>query len=293
MIGCLGKLPAMSSGAFTRRAVLGAGLVVSLGAFRSGEGLFAPSAEPWERWTRGDPTSTRTVDHAQWGGFLAAYLVAGADGINRVAYGRVGADGRAALAAYLAGLAATDVDGLAPAERMAFWINLYNATTVRVVLDHYPIASIRDVDISPGLFADGPWDAQLLTIAGQALTLNDIEHRILRPLWRDARVHYALNCAALGCPNLASAAYTGAGLETMLAAGARAYVNHPRGVAIAGERVTVSRIYDWYIEDFGGDETGVIAHLVRHAEPDLAERLRAIGRLDGTAYDWALNDAGS
>ena len=283
----------MFASTLSRRAALGAGLVLSLGAFRSGEAVFAPSAEPWDRWTRHDPANARSVDHAAWNRFLARYVVAGADGINRVAYGRAGADDRAALGSYLAGLAGTDVDGLSRAEQMAFWINLYNATTIRVVLDHYPVASIRDIDISPGLFADGPWDAPLVTVSGEALTLNDIEHRILRPLWRDARVHYALNCAALGCPNLAPVAYTGATVEGMLELAARAFVSHPRGVTIAGDEVTVSRLYDWYIEDFGDSEAGVIDHLTHYAEPDLAGRLRAIGRLDGTTYDWALNDADS
>jgi hypothetical protein len=263
--------------------------VLALGAFRSGEGLFAPSAQPWDRWAAHDPASTVTVDHDAWDAFLGANVTAGADGINRLAYGRV-AD-RSVLDRYVEMLAGTAVDTLARSEQMAFWINLYNALTVRVVLDHLPVASIRDIDIATGLFGDGPWDARLITVAGEDLTLNDIEHRILRPLWRDARVHYAVNCAALGCPNLAATAYRGATAEAMLEDGARAYVNHPRGVTIEGGAVTVSRIYDWYIEDFGGDEAGVIAHLTRYAAPDLASRLAAIGRLADTVYDWALNDA--
>lgn len=273
-----------------RRAALGGGLVLALGAFRSGEGLLAPSAESWDRWNVHDPASTIEVDHGPWDAFLAAHLVAGEDGVNRVDYGR--AD-RAGLERTVALLAGTDVDALARPAQMAYWINLYNALTVRVVIDHHPVASIQDIDISPGLFASGPWDAPLVTVAGAELTLNDIEHRILRPLWRDPRVHYAVNCASIGCPNLAARAWRAATLDADLDAAARAYVNHPRGVAISGDKVTVSRIYDWFIEDFGGDEAGVIAHLSSHAEPELAARLAAIGRLDGTAYDWALNDAGA
>ncbi|MBM3583920.1 MAG: DUF547 domain-containing protein [Alphaproteobacteria bacterium] len=279
----------MPSSVIARRALLGSGLVLALGAFRSGEGLFAPSAEPWDRWATHNPDSTATVDHGPWDAFLDANLIVGADGINRIAYGRV--VDRATLDRYLDALADTAIDTLARSEQLVFWINLYNALTVRVVLDHYPVASIRDIDIATGLFGDGPWDARLIAVAGQDLTLNDIEHRILRPLWRDARVHYAVNCAALGCPNLAATAYRGATAEAMLKDGARTYINHPRGVAVNGEAVTVSRIYDWYIEDFGGDEAGVIAHLTRYAAPDMAGRLEAIGRLAGTAYDWALSDA--
>ncbi len=97
-------------------------------------------------------------------------------------------------------LAATSADRLRRAEQFPFWINLYNALTVKVVLDHYPVEIIRDIDISPGLFADGPWGKKLVTVEGEALSLDDIEHRILRPIWKDPRLHYVLNCAALGVP---------------------------------------------------------------------------------------------
>ena len=146
--------------------------------------------------------STVRVDHRRWGRFLAAYVRPGENGLNRVAYGSVTAEGRADLGAYLDSLAAVPVSTLSRPEQMAFWINLYNALTVRVVLDHYPVGSIREIDISPGLFSNGPWRAELTTVEGEPLSLDDIEHRILRPIWRDPRIHYALNCASLGCPNL-------------------------------------------------------------------------------------------
>ncbi len=129
----------------------------------------------------------------------------------------------------------------------------------------------------------------MITVAGQALTLNDIEHRILRPIWQDPRVHYALNCASIGCPDLAPRAYTGAGLDRALTLAATAYVNDPRGVTIRDGRVTVSRIYDWFIEDFGGSEQTVLAHLKSYADEKLAADLVRIGRIDDTAYDWQLN----
>ena len=99
-------------------------------------------------------------------------------------------------------LSGVAIGGYAPDEQRAFWINLYHALTVRVILSHYPVSGIREIDISPGLFARGPWDRKLIPVEGVELTLNDIEHRILRPIWRDPRVHYALNCASLGCPDL-------------------------------------------------------------------------------------------
>ncbi len=251
----------------------------------------APSAEAWPRWTAHDPTSTATVDNRPWDAFLRAYLVAGADGVRRVAYGGVTAEDRAALDAYVDGLAAVPVSDLNRPEQRAYWINLYNALTVKVVLDHYPVDSIRDIDISPGLFADGPWGRKLVSVEGTAISLDDIEHRILRPLWRDPRLHYVLNCASVGCPDLPSRAVTADGTETLLDAAARRYINHSRGARVDGGRLVVSSIYDWFMEDFGGDDSAVIAHLRRYADPPLLARLDGIESIADDAYDWALNDA--
>ncbi len=172
-------------------------------------------------------------------------------------------------------------------------MNLYNALTVRVVLDHYPVRSIRDIDISPGLFADGPWGAKLVTVEGQALSLDDIEHRILRPIWNDPRTHYALSCAAIGCPDLVPEAFTPENRDRLLTRGARAYVNNPRGVSIDAEgRIAASSLYDWYRTDFGADTRAVLEYLARLAEPPLAERLRKATDIDRYDYDWSLNDAG-
>jgi hypothetical protein len=262
-----------------------------LPAFGSGERLFAPRADLWDRWTAHDAGSTATIDHGAWDRFLAAYLSPGADGVARVDYAGVSAADKAALAGYIDQLAAVPVSTHNRDEQMAYWLNLYNALTVQVVVQHMPVASIRDIDISPGLLASGPWDKALVTVEGEALTLNDIEHRILRPIWNDPRIHYGVNCASIGCPNLAASAYTGVGWNGALDAAARAYVNHPRGVTVRGGDVIVSRIYDWFIEDFGGNEAGVLAHLKQYAKPDLAADLTRIGALSGTEYDWSLNAA--
>jgi hypothetical protein len=256
------------------------------------EALFAPKARLWERWTRHDPQSRATVDHAAWDAFLKAYLRPWPDGTARIAYREVTPDDRVRLAGYLARLAAAPVSTLDRPEQFAYWVNLYNALTVKTVLDAYPVRSIRDITLTHGLFADGPWDAALISPEGEFLSLNDIEHRILRPIWHDPRVHYAVNCASIGCPNLAPEAFRPANTEAILEAAARAYINRPRGVE-ADPRLsglTVSKIYSWFAEDFGG-EAGVIAHLLRYAEPALAARIRAMPRLADYRYDWALNDA--
>ncbi len=280
-------------------------MMISRTAWRAGLGILlalvfslpsltasaAPKAEVWPRWTAHDGASTATIDHAAWDRFLAANLVLGRDGISRVAYGNLSRADRRALARYVDALAAVPISRHRRAEQLAYWINLYNALTIKVVLDHYPVKSIREINISPGWFSIGPWDRKLIEVEGAVISLNDIEHRILRPIWRDARIHYAVNCASLGCPNLAPEAYHAKTMDRRLSEGARAYVNHSRGVSIEGQRLYVSTIYKWFAEDFGGGEKAVLDHLRRFATPELANRLANFVAIDGYRYDWAINNA--
>jgi len=179
------------SRSITRRALLGGLLLAAAPCIASA----APRPNPWPRWRTSDEAARISIDHAPWDRFLGRHLVAGADGINRLAYRRVLPEEREALSIYLAALAGLPVTAYRRAEQLAYWINLYNALTVRVVLDHYPVASIRDIALSPGLFSRGPWRKKLTRIEGEEVSLDDIEHRILRPFWRDPRLHYAVNCA--------------------------------------------------------------------------------------------------
>lgn len=254
------------------------------------QSLLAPRADLWRRWTAHDEASSISVDHHAWTAIIGRYRAEGDDGIARFAYADVTADDRRQLADYLDRLAAVPVGRLARAEQFAYWVNLYNALTVRVVLDHRPVASIRDIDLGPGPLASGPWSADLITVEGETLSLNDIEHRILRPIWADPRVHYVVNCASLGCPDLPAQALTAADGERVLEAAARAYVNHPRGARVSADGLVVSSIYVWFEADFGGDPRGVIDHLRRYAEPALADRLAGVTEIAGHDYDWRLND---
>ncbi|MGI9379835.1 MAG: DUF547 domain-containing protein, partial [Methyloligellaceae bacterium] len=209
--------------------------------------------------------------------------------LNVVDYGRFKAEARNKLTAYLDQLQKTQVTKLNKREQYAFWVNLYNAKTVDIILEHYPVKSIRDIDISPGLFTNGPWKKKVVTVKGTDLSLDDIEHVILRGLWKDNRVHYAVNCASIGCPNLATAAFTGDNLDQMLDEGARAYVSSPRGVKIEGNRLLVSKIYSWFSKDFGNSEADLLTHLRRYAGPKLSEKLKSFTDIDKYVYDWNLN----
>lgn len=263
--------------------------VLMLGLIQTAAG--APKAEAWDFWRAHDAASTQTIDHAPWSQLLATYRSEGSDGIARFAYRSVTAADRASLQAYLAALQAVTPRTLARPQQKAYWINLYNAATVETVLSRYPVASIRDIRTSPGLFAVGPWGAKIMRVENQALSLDDIEHRILRPLWQDPRIHYALNCAALGCPNLGAEPFDADRLDTQLDEAARRFVASPRGVRVGPRGLVLSSIYDWFKEDFGADAAGLRAHLLAFATGDTRAALERGAPIASYDYDWALNAA--
>jgi hypothetical protein len=260
-------------------------------AFPRAAAAFVPKPRLWEFWAAENPAAARRIDHAPWDAFVRKYVRLGADGIARLPYGAVAADDRQALAAYVGALEAAAPRALARREQLPYWINLYNAATVKLVVERWPVRSIRDINLGGGLFERGPWGAKLLTIEGQRVSLDDIEHRILRPIWRDPRLHYAVNCASIGCPNLMPKAFTGENAAALMNRGAAAYVNHPRGARVADGRLIVSSIYDWFEVDFGGSAAGVIAHLRQYAEAPLKAALEGVTAIADHDYDWAVNAA--
>lgn len=252
------------------------------------ERLAIPEAEAITAdWPR---AAEQEVDHGAWDAFLARYARTDAKGVTRVDYGAVTAADRRALEGYISDLEATGTGGEARNAQLSYWINLYNAKTVAVILDHYPVRSIRRIRAHP--LDPGPWDEARLTVAGRRLSLHDIEHGIVRPGWADVpEVHYLLNCAAAGCPNLGLSAYTGANIDSALETAARAFVNDPRGVTVLPNGgLRLSKIYAWYREDFGSGREDLLEHLRRYAAPPLLEKLDEDVRIRGYAYDWSLND---
>lgn len=268
-------------------ALVGAMLIVGVANARN-------EAELIPAWDAADESNDARIDHGAWQGILDGYLQTDDSGIHRVDYAALKADAGAAdkLAGYLAYLQGFDPRDYSRAEQKAYWINFYNALTVSTVVEAYPVDSIRKISDSflGGMVLSGPWGDVRAKVAGIELTLDNIEHGILRPIYRDNRVHYALNCASLGCPNLSPTVFTAANMETLLDAGAREYVNHPRGVDFVDDDfIVVSSIYDWFVEDFGGDEKGVIEHLMKYADEELAERLGGFEGAMDFEYDWNLN----
>ena len=268
------------TGIFSRRsfvALIPAALLVQACSRKAGK-----ADESWMAFG----TAGTAVDHAPWDAFLGKYVRPAADGINRLAYAEAVKADRAMLAPYLTQLQKTAVADLSRDEQFAFWVNLYNAATVDLILREYPVKSIREI----GLLGQGPWGDKRLKVQGRKLSLDDIEHAILRPIWKDVRIHYAVNCASIGCPNLATKAWRADQLEPMLDAAAAAYINHPRGFAMVNGSLVASNIYEWYEVDWGSPEK-VLAHARKFATGQSAAMLASAKIIDGYDYNWSLNEA--
>ncbi len=251
----------------------------------------APKTELWALWLKNDASNTVKIDHGTWDRLLKKYVIVAPAGINLVRYQTVGPEDQKLLKDYLRALQAIGISNYNRNEQKAYWVNLYNAAMVDLVLSRLPLASIRDVNISPGLFERGPWGAKLFTVEGEKLSLDDIEHRILRPIWKDNRVHYGVNWASLGSPNLQPTAYTSDNIEALLEKGAREFINHPRGVSVQKNKLQVSSVYVWFQEDFGRDAEELMEHWQKYAGPALLDALEKYQGGLAHDYDWRLNGA--
>ncbi len=255
------------------------------------ERALAPNSELIDsHWQAHAPQSTDTVDHGAWNAFLSDYLVLQQEGTDLVAYDQVTAEDHAALEDYVEALEAVTVSALIRDEQLAYWLYLYIARTVLLIVDNQPVDSIRD--IKEGFFSIGPWGQELVEVEGRPLSLNDIEHGIVRPIWNDPRIHYGVNCASIGCPDLYEQAFTGANVDGVLDQQARIFVNDPRGVTVEPDgSLTLSKIYLWFREDFGEDYAQLLDHLNTYADEDLKAHLATTPSVDGYEYDWSLNGA--
>ncbi|GAB4223975.1 MAG: DUF547 domain-containing protein [Gammaproteobacteria bacterium] len=246
----------------------------------------------WPHWLVCNPLSHETVDHAMWQNFLTKYVKSVNQYYNLVDYAHVSSQDKQNLEAYLKYLSHITISNYNRSEQLAYWLNLYNALVVKIILDNYPVESIQQIDLDSGItsfFQNGPWKSPLITIEGQRIALDDIEHRIIRPIWSDARTHYALVCAALTCPKLQISPYLGNRLNQQLNAAAHEYINSPQGVTVNNGSLVLSKIFSWFQIDFGNSEPAVIRHLMIYANPQLREKLKHFKKVTDYRYDWSLN----
>ncbi len=187
---------------------------------------------------------------------------------------------------YLALLDATDPEGLSRDEQFAFYINAYNAYTIKLIVDNYPVKSIKDL----GSLFKTPWKKAFVKIGGQTYTLDNIEHDILRPQFSDPRVHFAINCAAKDCPPLYPEAFWADRLDAQLDRNTHAFVNNAEKTYLNGNTLSVSSIFKWFKEDFKNDP---LTFILKYAEGDFQKELEANKEnitVKYLSYDWSLNE---
>lgn len=231
-----------------------------------------------------------TVDHSAFDALLRTHVVNGA--VNYDAF-----KGEPRFAQYVASLDRIRPETLAEPERLAYWINVYNAFTIQLINSKGERQSIRNINKSFGLLKlKGPWSEPIVRAAGRVLTLDEVEHEIIRKEFNEPRIHFALVCAAIGCPPLRSEAFTGAKLEAQLAEQGRVFIRQSpdkNRVDVPNRTVHVSLIFTWYRDDFGGSDKAIGQYLSAWY-PDGPERtLLKSGdfKLVKTEYDWTLNSS--
>jgi len=189
-----------------------------------------------------------------------------------------------ALLTYLDGLSARPpAADAAAAEQIAYWLNAYNAYTVLLILRHYPLESINELHTLR--YVATIWDADWFEIGGQAMSLGQIEHDILRARFEEPRIHFALNCASYSCPSLRREAYTSTRLEAQLEAQARAFLADPRRNRITRDHAEISQIFLWFRGDFTR-EGSLRDYLNRYAPVEITSETA----IEYLAYDWSLNE---
>lgn len=232
-------------------------------------------------------THAEMTDTQLYADVLTRNITPGADGVMLFDYAAAKANGdHETIKAFIAAQAAQSPSTMTDAQATAYWANLYNAVTLDVVLDDYPIKSIRSL----GSFSTGPWKRELVTVEGETLSLDNIEHDILRVDFATPYIHYMVNCASFGCPNLRAELWTEDGLEADQKTAAAAFINSDRGVTIRKDgRISVSKIYNWFSGDFGATEDDLRAHFAQHATGARLEALTGGAKFKGSQYNWDLN----
>lgn len=196
------------------------------------------------------------------------------------------------LNTYLTKLSAVtkkDFDSWSNPQKMSFWINAYNAYTVKLIIDNYPVKSIKDI----GGFFSSPWKKEFFKIFGKKFYLDKIEHEILRKNFKEPRIHFAVNCASIGCPALRDEAFTAENLEEQLQEQAVLFMKDTTRNSVNHEKktVTVSKIFKWFKEDFGTKDNKVIAYVFPFMKGD-SDQLETWQKydLEYSDYDWKLNE---
>lgn len=233
--------------------------------------------------------------HADWTDILQKYVSAPDEtGLTHFDYAglKANAEDSAKLSSYLKAMGDMKPESFSADEATAYYANLYNALTIDLIIQNYPLKSIRKAKLYNGKKVSGligPWKKTKIAVAGELLSLDDIEHNILRVKYSSPYIHYMVNCASVGCPNLLQTAWEPETYEVLRKEAAAAYINSPRGVVITPKGLKISSIYKWFKEDFGGTD-GVLKHIRDYADADLAAAIDGGAKIVDYDYDWSLNE---
>jgi len=212
----------------------------------------------WDRYSEGNPA---VIDHSEWARILADYVVEVPDSpIRQFRYRAMDKASLKRLNAYIRGLERTDPRQYSKQEQLAYWMNLYNAVSVREI---QPLVAAKGESVA---LPASLWTDKSVRVARQRLSLNDIEHGILRPIWKNHRIHFGLNCATMDCPNMDPQAYTGATIRDQLRSAGARFVNDDRGVHFADGKLTVARLFDIYRDDFARDPQTLMKVFAHYAQ---------------------------
>jgi hypothetical protein len=223
--------------------------------------------------------------YAQWNRILATYY----DPAHGMDYAGLKARDAKALQTLRQQLGIVNVAALTPKEQLAYWINVYNVNVVATVVEKYPVDSIRDISTDP-IVRLNVFKKDRVPFGKELLSLDDVEHKKIREPFKDARIHFAINCAAKSCPPIRSEAYVGARVDAQLDDQARKFLTGPFGARFTrnGDDLTmkVTKIMDWFGDDFEKWSGGKVAFVRRYVSVPPSKEVK----IAYDDYDWALND---
>ncbi|MBG57274.1 MAG: DUF547 domain-containing protein [Porticoccus sp.] len=262
-------------------------IVLITGLFSASPAVTAESAQSRMFWAKSNESNRDTLNHRQWDELLRTHVVNTGQGVNRFRYGSVDKNEQKSLSDYIGYLAKIDPRDYSRDEQKAYWLNLYNALTVKLISENYPIKSIRDI----GKKMDGHslLNKPLIHVADNPISLNDIENRILRPIWKDHTIHFGLNCANMTCPGLLPQAFTGKNVTALLKQSGRDFINDQNGVTLKNGKLIAAGIFSQYRSDFAKDDKMMLKVFAHYADDRLALYLLGFqGKID-YFHDYSLN----
>jgi len=287
-LGCFAERLLMSVFSNVPRAVRYLSLVFML--LFSGNAFSAPKSKLIEFWNDHEANSRIDVNHDDWQSILSEYVEdQHPSGISRFNYEAVTAADALKLKAYIDYLELLEPRQLNLAEAQAYWINLYNALLLDKVVDTYQEGSTRAVNrLLKGRLRSTNWGRNITKVALQNLSLDDIEHGILRPMWNDPRIHFVITSGALSGANIIKTAFNGDNNEELLEQSKLDFFSHQKSAYVDGKRIVLNSMFNWYRDDFATDKDSLLRYIRTNVSEEVRKSMEGLSRIR-YEYVWALN----